>query len=241
MQPIVHFLLSILAGLGVGLHLENKIKKYSLILLLALGATSIDLDHLLPIYHESGVKIFHNFFVFIALPVTLLLTSFVYEHKKGSTIKQRTCLLLCVMFAGHMFVDSFSGDGLPLFYPFRSEMLRVSNMGITIHPILFTLTSDQVIMIFWAVIICLANLYETLTYNEVECKKPFVLELKWFRTKNKAKKSWLPTVIGGLSFRKILNTQTLETCDSTGYEKENLVSNDELIESINNFINSFPD
>lgn len=241
MVPIIHFLLSILAGLGVGLHLENKIKKYSLILLLALAATSIDLDHLLPIYHESGIKIFHNFFVFIAFPVTLLLTFYIYEHRKGSTIKQRTCLLLCVMFAGHMFLDSISGDGLPLFYPFRSEMFMTRNIGITIHPTLITLTSDQVIMIFWAVIICLVNLYETLTYNEVECKKPFVLKLRWFRTKNKAKKSWLPTVIGGLSFRKMQIPQSLESCDNTDHEKENMVSNDELIESINNFINSFPD
>ena len=58
MQPIAHFLLSIVAGLGVGLHLDSRRQKAYLIFFLALITCAIDIDHLLPGYNESGIAIF---------------------------------------------------------------------------------------------------------------------------------------------------------------------------------------
>ena len=240
MQPIIHFLLSILAGIGVGLHLESKIKKALLILFLALATTSIDLDHLLPIYQESGIKILHNMFVFVVIPVALFLIFYVYEHGKGSTIKQRTCLLLCVMFVGHMFTDSIS-DGLPIYYPFQSDTFMVGNIGITIIPDIFSLTSEQMIMIVWATIICWANLLETLTYREVECRKPFKLGLSDIRTYSKRMRSWFPAIITSLSFRKVQFPNCIKACEDIGYKSEELNSNEDIITQITKIANNLPD
>lgn len=238
MQPIIHFLLSIVVGIGVGLHLDSKIKKYSLILLLAFAATCIDLDHLLPIYQETGIKIFHNVFVFVFFPVALLLIFCVYERGNGSTIKQRSCLLLCVMFVGHMFLDAISESGLPIFYPFRSDRFTVCNLGITIHPSIFTLTSEQVILLIWGAIICFANLYETITYNNVERRKPIRLELGRHRPYIKRRKSWLPAIIHGTSLRRTQISHSPETCASVIHEEE--AQYDEVTDYIINFVKNLP-
>jgi hypothetical protein len=193
MQPIVHFLLSLVAGLGVGLHLENKAKKYLLISLLALSTACIDLDHILPIYQETGVKIFHNFFVFVLIPSALFFTFYVKENKKSSTIGQRACMLLSVMFLGHMFLDGASGT-MPFFYPFRSEMFTMSNIGITIEPTLFTLTSLQVVLILWGAVIIGANLLENIIYRDVEGSELFDLDLN-NKPQNKERKSLLPSAL----------------------------------------------
>lgn len=190
MQPIVHFLLSIVAGLGVGMHLENKIKKNSMILFLALACTCIDIDHLFPIYQNSGIKIFHNVFVFIVIPIILFLIFYFYEHKKNSSIGQRACILLAVMFLGHMFLDGISGS-MPFFYPLRPERYTIINIGVTINPSFFKITSLEMIMIIWGGIILCANLLETLIYNDVEGK---VSSIQFSDEKCISKKETKPTL-----------------------------------------------
>ncbi len=212
MQPIAHFLLSIVAGLGVGIHIKDTRRKIFLILILALAATSIDLDHLLPIYQETGLKVMHNIFVLVFVPVTLLLFFLLFEHGKESSIKQRFCSLLCVMFFGHMIVDGISESGIPIFYPFSTNTFMVGNIGITIHPDIFTLSSAQVLMIIWGVAIGLANLYETLTYNDIEGKK-HLEESKSYKTYDTKKKVWPTAVIGGISLRRRHTPNNLLTCD----------------------------
>jgi len=240
MQPIVHFISSIVAGLCVGLHLENKIKKYFLILLLAFTTTCIDLDHLLPIYEESGIKILHNMFVLIFFPVGLFLIFNIYEQGKGTSIKQRSCLLLCIMFSGHFFLDAIS-DGLPVYYPLYSESFTVGNIGISIDPILFTLTSEQVIIILWGIIIGLANLYETLTYNEIEMKKTFKLKLNGLTSISNKRKKLLPMIVSGITFRKMPICKALKTYDNPEYEEINDIKNEDALEYIINFVNNLPD
>lgn len=168
MQPPVHFLLSIVACLGVGLHLKNKFRKYLLIIFVALVTTSIDLDHFLPIYQESGIAIFHNIFVFIILPATVFWVFFLYEEKKTTSLGQRVSLLFCVCFMGHMFLDCVLGGTLPFFFPVNSGLCTISNVGITMDPAVFSLTSDQMILIIWGVIIFGANILETMIYNDIE-------------------------------------------------------------------------
>jgi len=199
MQPIVHFLLSIVAGLGVGMHLENKIKKNSLILILAFACTSIDIDHIFPIYQNSGVKIFHNVFVFIIIPITLFLIFYFYEHKKNSSIGQRACILLAVMFVGHMFLDGTSGS-MPFFYPLRPERYAIVNMGVTIDPSFFKLTSLELIMIIWGGFILSANLLETFIYNDVEGKVTSTLFSDEERISKKERKSILTTFFTQVAF-----------------------------------------
>jgi len=194
MQPIEHFFLSLIAGLGVGLHLDNKNRKYLLLILLAFAAASIDLDHILPIYQESGVKIFHNFFVFLLLPFSLFLSFYIYEKGKSSTTGQRACLVLSVMFIGHMFLDGVSGT-MPFFYPIRSEMFTISNIGITVDSTFFTLTSLHVIMVIWAVVIIGGNLVENLIYNDIEGHESLNLDFKIYRKTNKSRKSPLQAFI----------------------------------------------
>jgi hypothetical protein len=168
MQPPVHFLLSVVACLGVGLHLKNKYRKYLLIALVALVTTGIDLDHFLPIYQESGIAIFHNIFVFIILPATIFWMFFIYEQKKTTSLGQRLSLLFCVSFMGHMFLDCVLGGTLPLFFPISFGLSTISNIGITMDPAVFSLTSDQMILIIWGAIIFGANILETLIYNDIE-------------------------------------------------------------------------
>ncbi len=202
MQTIEHFLLALLAGLGVGLHFQNKTRKYLMIFLMALATACIDLDHLLPIYQDTGIKIFHNFFVFILIPFVLFLAFYAYEGRKNSSVGQRACLSLSVMFLGHMLLDGVFGT-LPLFYPFRSEMFTISNIGITIDPTFFTLSPMHVILIIWGAVIMGANMVETLIYNDVEGHEPSGLNSRRGRMPDKSRKSPLQAFINALPFVKM--------------------------------------
>jgi hypothetical protein len=197
MQPIVHFLLSIVAGLGVGLHLENKKNKTLIIVLLALATCAIDLDHLLPGYHATGIAIFHNIFVFILLPAELFLIFIILERQKSTTIKQRSCLILSVMFLGAMLTDGISESGMPLFYPLRMEMYGFVNLQASLEPTVFSLTSGQMILIIWGIVIVGANLLETLIFNDVEGQNIYSSRTKGSKAKH-ARKSWLPVIISGI-------------------------------------------
>jgi len=201
MQPIEHFFLSLIAGLGVGLHLDNKMRKYLLLIFLAFVTASIDLDHILPIYQETGVKIFHNFFVFLLLPFSLFLVFYMYESGKSSTMGQRACLVLSVMFIGHMFLDGVTGT-MPFFYPIQSEMFTMNNIGITVDSSLLTLTSLHVILIIWGVVIIGGNLVENLIYNDVEGNESSNLDFKVHRIPDKGRKSPLQTFINAFPLMK---------------------------------------
>lgn len=201
MQPIVHFLLSIAAGLGIGLHLNNKKDKAILIFFLALITCAIDADHLLPGYSETGIAIFHNIFVFILLPAELFLVFFILERQKSTSIKQRSALIMSVMFLGAMLTDGISESGMPLFYPLRTEMFGFINMQTELNPIVFSLTSGQVILILWGCVIAGANLLETLIYNDVEGRCSYSKESK----DKSARKSWLPVIISGIPIIGLAN------------------------------------
>jgi hypothetical protein len=201
MQPVVHFLLSAVAGFGVGIHLENTKKKFLLIFLFALAAAAIDLDHLLPIYSESGIAIFHNIFVFILLPAELFLIFFIYERQKGTTIRQRSCLILSVMFIGAMLTDGISESGMTLFYPLNTQIYGFVNMQTAVEPTIFSLTSGQVILILWGMAIVGANLLETVIYNDVEGRK--VPSNSKVTKAKKTKKSWLGVIISGMPMIKL--------------------------------------
>jgi hypothetical protein len=218
MQPIVHFLLFIVAGFGVGIHIMNTKKKILLILILALSATAIDIDHLLPIYQETGIAIFHNVFVFILLPAELFLLFFIMERKKTTSIGQRSSLIMTVMFIGAMLTDGISESGMPLFYPLRSEMFAFINFETNLDPAVFALTSGQVIMILWGTIIVGANLLENLIYNDVEGRK-LTFESKPKRQKE-SRKSWLPVVISGMPVINLLIMNTRKNRSSANHKKE---------------------
>jgi hypothetical protein len=230
-------MLSLIAGLGVGLHLENKRKKYFLIFLMAGIATCIDMDHLLPIYQETGVKILHNVFVFIVLPVSIFLALVVYEWGKGSTIKQRSSLLLCVMFLGHMFLDAIS-DSNPLFYPFRTDRFTVSNMGIAIDSPILSLTSEQVLLMIWGLVIFGANIVETLTYRDVEQREQSKFDYKSYRNSYKSRKSWVPDIIYGKSSLKEQNLIYGYTFEESCQGNESELINDDVSLYIFNFVDS---
>lgn len=239
MQSIVHFLMSIVAGLCIGIHIESKLKKGSVILLLSIAATSIDLDHLFPIYHQTGMKVLHNFFVFIIFPVIIFFIFCIYEKGKKSSIGQRVCMLLCINFVGHMFLDSITETGMPLFYPFGSDSYSLRNMQIAIDSPVFSLSSQHIILIFWGVIICLANILETLTYNEVEKGEPFRIWIKDRRIFKRDKKDWLPTVANSISFKSLRIARNDNAYYNASFEQ--ISPNDEIIESILNDIRNMPD
>jgi hypothetical protein len=196
MQPIAHLLLSIVAGLGVGLHLDNRRQKAFIIIFLAIITCAIDIDHLLPGYNETGIAIFHNVFVFILIPAFLYFTFFILERQKSTSLKQRSCLILVVMFLGAMFTDGITDSGMPLFYPIRSEMFGFINMETTLDATLFSLSSAHVILIIWGIAIAGANLLESLIYNDVEGQNIQSPQSKVGKTASK-RKSWLPVIIGG--------------------------------------------
>lgn len=199
MQPIVHFLLSIVAGSGVGLHLDNKRQKAFLIFILALATCAIDLDHLLPGYNETGIAIFHNVFVFILLPAELFLIFFIFERQKSTSIGQRSCLIMSVMFLGAMLTDGISETGMHLFYPLRTEMYSFLNMQATVDPTVFSLTSGQIILIFWGIVIIGANLLESLIYKDVEGQNTPADQQK----EKSTRRSWLPVMIGGIPLTRL--------------------------------------
>jgi hypothetical protein len=209
MQPVVHFLLSIVAGLGVGLHYDNKHKKYLLIFLLALATTCIDLDHLLPIYKENGIKILHNFFVFIVLPSFLFLVFYVHERERKSSLGQRACLLLSVMFLGHMFLDGISGT-MSFFYPLHPDMFTLNNMGITLHPSFFTLTTGHVVFIIWGVLILGANMLETIIYDDVEECNMKHYDISSSKSPDNGRKSHIFTAVSGIILIKFQNLLRLK-------------------------------
>jgi hypothetical protein len=208
MQPIVHFLLSAVAGFGVGIHLEDKKKRFLLIFLFALAAAAIDIDHLFPVYNETGIAIFHNVFVFILLPAELFLVFFIYERQKGTTIRQRSCLILSVMFIGAMLTDGISESGMTLFYPLNTQIYGFINMQATVDPTVFSLTTGQVILILWGMVIIGANILETVIYNDVEGRK-LESNSKNIDTK-KTRKSWLGVIISGMPIIRLPNNSDKE-------------------------------
>jgi membrane-associated HD superfamily phosphohydrolase len=119
-------------------------------------------------YQESNIAVFHNIFIFIILPATIFWMFFIYEQRKTKSLGQRVSLLLCVSFIGHMFLDCIQGGTLAFFFPVSSGFSTISNIGITTDSAVFSITSDQMILILWGVIIFGANILETLIYNDIE-------------------------------------------------------------------------
>ena len=237
MQPIIHFLMSIVAGLGVGLHLDNKIRKYLLLGALALVTTGIDLDHVLPLYETIGVKIFHNVFVFVVLPVSLLLLFMVLDKKRESTIRQRTMLGLCVMFAGHMFIDSIT-TGVPLYYPFTSARFTLMEMGMVIDAKVFSLTSWQMIMIFWAVMIIVANLVENMIYKDAEGKGSIEWPIQFSKTGYRKKRYTFTSLLEKLPFASTQPVNGFTAHEEMKHKDVNLGQYDAATDYIFNFVDN---
>lgn len=165
MTPIIHFLASIVAGIGIGLHYKRK---YSLILLLAFIALFPDLDHFIPTMGQ-GIKAFHNVYVFFTLPLIIFLICYLYEltRKEGSTKYQRIGLVFFVMLVGHMFLDGIEGGAMTLYFPLSTEQFVLSDISFSPHPY-FALSSAQTLLIIWGAIILATNLIETRIYNRHE-------------------------------------------------------------------------
>ena len=237
MQPFIHFLISIVAGLGVGLHLEDKKKKYILLCAMAVATAGIDLDHILPIYETVGVKIFHNVFVFVVLPVSLFLLFMVLDKKRESTIRQRAMLGLCVMFAGHMFTDAIT-SGVPLYYPFTSARFTLMDMGVVVDAQIFTLTSWQMIMIFWAVMIMAANLVETMIHKEVEGKESTDWSVQFSKTGYRKKRHIFTSLLEKLPFVSTQPVNGFTAHEEMRHKDVNLGQYDAATDYIFNFVDN---
>jgi hypothetical protein len=117
----------------------------------------------------------------------------------------------------------------------------VAKLGITIDSSLFSLSSAQVIMIVWGGIICWANILETITYNEVECKKPFRLMFWKDRKLQLGKKRLIPEGIVGVTSKKMRRTYPLQTCSIEPHQREEIIPNDDALNQIIDLIDNLPD
>jgi hypothetical protein len=165
MNPLIHFLVSVVAGLGIGLHHKRK---YTIIIVLAAFSLFVDLDHFLGSSQRS-IHIFHNVFFFITFPLIIFLIFYLYEvlNRKGSTKLQRISLLFLVMLVGHMFIDGIDCGAMALYYPLTTSQYVLTDISLSLHPY-FSLTSEQTLLLIFGVIILIANLIETRIYKRHE-------------------------------------------------------------------------
>jgi len=165
MNPLIHFLASIVVGIGVGLHHKRK---YTIILVLASLCLFVDLDHLIG-GPKADSYMFHNVFVFITLPLTIFLVCYLYEvvKREGSTKYQRISLVFIVMLVGHMFLDGIDGGAMALYYPLSSNQYVLSDISFEPHPYV-SLSSEQTLLLIWGLIILATNLIETRIYKRHE-------------------------------------------------------------------------
>ena len=127
MDSLFHFVFPIIAALAARLNVRHPIKS---ILAAAVLTVLIDVDHFIGVPRAT----FHNVFVTILLPLTLLYLAF---HFKSSRYVKGFLLLLLVFSSSHIFIDMFSspvfgnsigiveGLGPALFYPLSSTQYSI--------------------------------------------------------------------------------------------------------------------
>lgn len=125
MDSLFHFILAILAGMAVGLHMKHGFRN---IVFIALIAVLIDVDH----FMFGGRSLFHNIFTLL-IPIGLFL--FFYHFEKGKIKYQSLSLILFAVLVSHFAADLFYGNSLPLLWPFSQtpfalpEWLMVKLVG----------------------------------------------------------------------------------------------------------------
>jgi hypothetical protein len=127
MDSLSHLIFSILAGMAVGLHKKHKLRY---VVFISFLAVLLDLDHfLVPLGYQTEYRSMHNIYIVIFAPIILFVISYRYERKTGSDRFQTFFLLLGIMLAGHLIVDSIEGP-VKIFYPFSNASIHLPHVNI---------------------------------------------------------------------------------------------------------------
>jgi membrane-bound metal-dependent hydrolase YbcI (DUF457 family) len=126
MDTLSHFVLSVLAGMAVGLHRKHKL---TYVVLVSFLAVLIDVDHfLVPLGYETYYRSMHNIFVAILLPFLLFLLAAYVERKSARYRLQTFFLLLTIMLTGHLIADMLESP-VKIFYPVSSMDVSLPNVS----------------------------------------------------------------------------------------------------------------
>ncbi len=117
MHPVIHVAISILIGLAVNIHHKYR---YTIIVSVAFLVNGIiDVDY---IFYMRGIfthRYFSSGIVMLYIPLLILLVAHIYERERNKSILTRISLLVLLVSASHLVLDTFSPDDVVyLYYPF---------------------------------------------------------------------------------------------------------------------------
>lgn len=127
MSPAVHFTISLLIALCLGIKTSRKA---ATVLLLAFIGMAPDLDHFLPTI--NGASLFHNTLFLGVVPLFLLIFIHLVEtNKDGDTsFYQRFLIGVTVILMGHLILDLIDGNVIQLGFFANSVSLSIPDSAL---------------------------------------------------------------------------------------------------------------
>lgn len=158
MHPAVHVLISLMIGLGIGLHHRYR---YAIIMVTAFLVNGIiDMDYILFFRGLFTQRYFHTGIFLLYIPALILVGAYLYERDTDRSIMTRISLLVLLISASHLLLDTFSPeDTVYLYYPFSMTVYRLDQSLIPFIAVIFT------------AVVLLVNRIETYLFDSNENKK----------------------------------------------------------------------
>ncbi|MCX6814896.1 MAG: hypothetical protein NTY20_04585 [Candidatus Aenigmarchaeota archaeon] len=141
MDSLFHFIFPLMAALAARIHMKHGVIG---VLLMALSAVLIDVDHLIGL---PGAM-FHNLFFTLAVPFTIL--SIMYTWGRETERQAAMCLLLFLF--SHTVLDLFSGGTVALFYPITGQQYAI-NFNVTWGGYQIISSSGIGLLIFFSILL----------------------------------------------------------------------------------------
>lgn len=151
MHPIIHFIVSLVIGVALTIHSKRR---YVIVVLGALLVNGfIDSDLLLIKAGIFSQRYFATGIAMLYAPMIILLGAHLYERGSGRSTLTRISLLIVLIGASHLLLDTFSAEPVYLYYPFSMTLYSINR---TILP--------YALLIF-GVLVFIVNLIETHIYS----------------------------------------------------------------------------
>ncbi len=155
MHPVIHVAVSLLIGIGIGLHSKRK---YLIVLVGAVGVNGIiDLDYVFVELGLMELRYFHTGIGMLYIPILILIGAHLYERNKKTSIITRMSILVLLVALSHLIMDTFTGEPpVMLYYP-------ISLQDYTFDPELFPYA-----IVFFIGLVAAGNVIESYLYNSNE-------------------------------------------------------------------------
>jgi membrane-bound metal-dependent hydrolase YbcI (DUF457 family) len=144
MDPLFHFIFPLIAILAARI----TFRKHSIPIIIAIALSSVllDVDHFFGLVARGT---FHNLFVTVLLPVSLLALSFHYGTEKHRQIS----IALLIVLTSHIALDMFSEGAVYLAYPLSAQKMSLAALSLVTQEGYYIISSSSIgLLVYFAML-----------------------------------------------------------------------------------------